>query len=167
MRRPTTRFGEVLLQGLVHAAAGLLVLAGLQKVADPHPLVRAARSVGLRLSATAVRALAAVEVAIGLATLLGGSRPAALALATSYAAFTAFVVLALRRGGVLASCGCFGKSDLPPTRTHAALTAAFAVAAMTGTPGALPLTAAALVTTAAVAVCGYLVLTVLPLVQAR
>ena len=31
-----------------------------------------------------------------------------------YAGFTAFVVLALRRGGVLSSCGCFGRADTPP-----------------------------------------------------
>ncbi|MFN2538612.1 MAG: MauE/DoxX family redox-associated membrane protein [Mycobacteriales bacterium] len=157
----------MLLQGLVHAAAGLLLLAGLQKVADPRPLVRAARSVGLRVPASAVRAVAACEVLVGLATLLVGSRAAALAVAASYAVFTAFVLLARARGGVLASCGCFGRTDLPPTRTHAAVTAVLALAATTGTPGALPLDPAVLVTTAAVAACGYLVLAVLPLLPVR
>lgn len=155
------------LQGLVYAAAALLVLAGAQKARDPLPLVRAARSVGLRLPRGLVRGLAVLEGLIGLAALLDGSRWTALAVAVSYAVFTAFVVLARRRGGVLASCGCFGKADVPPTLAHAAVTAAVALAALTGAPGTHPLTAAALVTTAAVAVTGYLVLAVLPLVQVR
>lgn len=97
--------------------------------------------------------------------LLVGSRAASLALSASYALFTAFVVLALTRGGVLSSCGCFGRADLRPTRSHALLTAAISVAAATGAPGPLPLSVAALVTTAAVTVCAYLVLAVLPLVS--
>jgi uncharacterized membrane protein YphA (DoxX/SURF4 family) len=157
----------VLLQGLVHAAAALLVLAGTQKVRDPQPLVRATRSVGLRPPRGLVRGLAAVEVLVGLAALVDGSRWTALAVAASYALFTAFVLVARRRGGVLASCGCFGKADVPPTLTHAAVTATVALAALSGAPGSLPLTAAALVTTAAVALTAYLVLAVLPLVPVR
>jgi uncharacterized membrane protein len=64
---------------------------------------------------------------------------------------------------VLASCGCFGRSDLSPTRTHAVLTAALALACLTGVPAALPLDLPLLVTTAALAFCAYLVLAVLPL----
>jgi hypothetical protein len=157
----------VLLQGLVHASATLLVLAGLQKIIDPLPLVRALRSAGLALPRQVLRAVAAAEVLLGLAALVDGSRAAALGVAASYAVFTAFVLLARSRGGVLASCGCFGKADVAPTTTHAVLTTALAAAALTGAPGALPLEAAALVTTAAVAVCAYLVLAVLPLVQVR
>ena len=157
----------MLLQGVVHAAAALLVLAGGQKLLDPLPLVRAARSIGVRLPRGAVRVGAAVEVAIGAAALVMGSRWTALALAASYAVFTGFVLTARLRGGVLASCGCFGKADVPPTLTHAVVTGAIAAAALTGVPGSLPLTAAALVTTAAVAATAYLVLAVLPLVQAR
>jgi hypothetical protein len=155
----------VLLQGLVHAAAALLVLAGGQKVLDPLPLVRATRSVGLRVPKPVVRAGALGEVAVGVAALVDGSRLAAAAVAGSYMVFTAFVLLARRRGGVLASCGCFGKADVPPTLTHALVTAGAAVAALTGAPGALPLTAAALVSTAAVAATAYAVLAVLPTVR--
>ena len=157
----------MLLQGLVHAAAALLLVAGAQKVRDPLPLVRAARSVGLRLDRQLVRALAGAEMLVGVAALLDGARWTALLVAASYAVFTGFVVTARLRGGVLASCGCFGKADVPPTRTHAVLTGAVALGALTGAPGALPLTAAAVVTTAAVAVTAYLALAVLPLVQAQ
>jgi hypothetical protein len=160
------------------AAALLLLLAGLPKIRDPLPLVRALRSVRLPASRLAVRALAAAEVVTGTAALTTGSRLTAALVATSYAAFTAFVVLALRRGGVLASCGCFGTPDTPPTRAHAALTATAAVAAAavaldpvggvaaalsTQPGGGVPL----LAVTAAVAATAYAVLAVLPRLVVR
>lgn len=156
----------MLLAGLVDAGAVLTVVAGGQKLRDPAPLVRALRSVSLRMGAGPVRVAAACEVAAGLAVLLVGSRAATLALGASYVVFTGFVVLALTRGGVLSSCGCFGTADLPPTWSHALVTAVIAGAAMTGAPGPLPLGAAELITTAAVAACAYLVLAVLPMVSA-
>ena len=106
-----------------------------------------------------------------------GSRAAAAGVALSYAAFTGFVLLARHRGGVLASCGCFGKTDTPPTSTHVVVTAALAGVAgvvavrplgpvpdlLAGSPlGGLAL----VVATVAVAATAYLVLAVLPLVRA-
>ena len=165
------------LAGPFLAAAVLLVAAGASKLADPLPLVRALRSARLPAPASAVRALAGAEVGLGLTALLTGARAAALGVALSYAAFTGFVLLARRRGGVLASCGCFGKADTPPTTTHVVVTAALAGVAgavavrplgpvqdlLAGSPlGGLAL----LLATAAVAATGYLVLAVLPLVRA-
>ena len=164
------------LAGPYLASAALLVAAGGAKLHDPLPLVRALRSARLPASRLAVRAVAAVEVVVGAAAVLVGSRGAALAVALSYAAFTGFVLLARRRGGVLASCGCFGKADTPPTTSHVVVTGALAVVAggvavrplgtlgdlLAGQPGSgLPL----LVAAAAVAVTAYLVLALLPLVQ--
>ena len=40
------------------------------------------------------------------------------------------VVLALRRGWALASCGCFGRPDTPPKVAHAVLNAAAAASAV-------------------------------------
>lgn len=164
------------LAGPFLAAAVLLAVAGATKVADPQPLVRALRSVGMRLPRGVVRAGAVAETALGLAALATGARVAALLVAVSYAGFTAFVLLALRHGGVLASCGCFGKQDVPPTRTHAVLTGLLAAAAaavavrpvgnllalLGDAPGSgLPL----LVATAALAGVVYLALAVLPLLS--
>jgi hypothetical protein len=118
-----------LLAGPFLAAAGLLVLAGAPKLTDPMPLVRALRSAHLPASRGLVRVLAAVEVAVGVAGLVQPSRPTAGAVALSYLVFTAFVALVLRRGGVLGSCGCFGRPDTPPTAVHLAVTASFALAA--------------------------------------
>jgi hypothetical protein len=146
--------------GLFLAAAGLLVLAGLQKAADPAPLVRALRSVGLAVPAPLVRLLAVAEVLVGVVSLLTGN---GWAVAASYALFTAFVVVALVRGGVLASCGCFGKADTPPTWLHVAVTSGLAVGSLPGRAAAVDL--ALLTTAVAVAVTAYLTMAVLPLAR--
>jgi hypothetical protein len=168
----------LVLSGPFWAASALLVLAGVAKVRDPLPLVRALLSAGLpgrapRLAAP-VRVAAAAEAALGLWALLAGGRLAALLVALSYAGFTGFVLLARARGGVLASCGCFGRTDTPPTLTHAVVTGAAALAAVSvaAAPiGPLPAVLAAspasgvplLAATGAVAVTAYVVLAVLPL----
>ncbi len=166
------------LAGPYLASAALLVVAGGAKLLDPLPLVRALRSVGLPAPQLLVRAVAAAELAVGLLAIGTGARWAAIGVALSYAGFTAFVLLALRRGGVLASCGCFGRADTPPTRTHVAVTGALAAVAtavaaqplaglgglLAAQPGSgVPL----LVATAAVAATAYLVLALLPMLTAR
>ncbi len=164
------------LAGPFLAGAALLVLAGLGKVRDPAPLVRALRSVGLRVPRPLVRVAAAAEVALGAAAAAHASRVAAALVALTYAGFALFVVVALQRGGVLASCGCFGRADTPPTRTHAVLTlalaavaAAVAVRPLGGLPDVLTTTPAAgvplLLASAALAAVIYVALAVLPLVS--
>ena len=111
------------------AASALLVGAGVPKLGDPMPLVRALRSTGLPAGRGLVRAVAGAEVVLGLWAI---ARPGALNAAlvcAAYLVFTGFVALALKRGGVLGSCGCFGKADTPPTRSHLAVTGALAVLA--------------------------------------
>lgn len=156
------------LAGPFLAAAALLVLAGAAKVLDPAPLVRALRSLGLPGGPLVVRLAAAAEVVVGVAALLTGSRAAALAVAASYALFTAVVVRGLLRGGVLASCGCFGRADTPPTRAHVAVTAAAALVAgaVALRPAPAPWSPALLASTAALVATAYLVLAVLPLLTA-
>jgi hypothetical protein len=112
------------------AAAGLLVVAGVPKVLDPLPLVRALRTAGLPVHRQRVRGFAVAEVALGAWALLAPGRYAAVLVAAAYLVFTAFVARVLARGGVLASCGCFGKPDTPATRTHLALTAVAALTAV-------------------------------------
>jgi hypothetical protein len=156
------------------AAAGLLVLAGLPKLRDPAPLVRALRSAGLPGGRSLVRVLAVLEVAAGLAALAWPGRITGSLVALAYLTFTAFVALALARGGVLASCGCFGRPDTPPTRAHLVVTAVLAasgVAVALDTEAAGPWWSAAssgsvTVVLAAyavlVGVLAYLVIAVLP-----
>lgn len=153
------------LSGPFLAASLLLVLAGLSKVLDPAPLVRAAGSVGVPVPALAVRVLAALEVGLGALAVATGSRVAAALVALSYLGFTGFVLLARLRGGVLGSCGCFGKVDTPPTRTHVAVTAGLAVvaAAVAVRPvGTVQADVSLLAATVAATTVLYLVLALLP-----
>lgn len=125
------------LSGPFLAAALLLAVAGVPKVARPDATVRALRSVGLPGSGGLVRLLGAVEVAVALgAVVVGGALFAAL-VAASYLAFAGFVARGLTRGGVLRSCGCFGKTDTPPTVLHLVLNLAAAgiAAVMVVAPG--------------------------------
>lgn len=159
------------LAGPFFASAVLLIAAGATKLRDPVPLLRALRSVGLRAPRLLVRLTAAGELLLGVAALLGWPWAAA-GVAVSYAAFSAFVLVSLRRGGVLSSCGCFGKDDTPPTGTHVAVTTAAAI--VSGLVALQPVDAlgsgadasALVVTTAAVAALAYLVLARLPMLTA-
>jgi hypothetical protein len=153
------------------AASALLVLAGVPKLKDPMPLVRALRSVRLPASRALVRALAVVEVVVGLSAVVHPGPLTGAAVTASYLVFTAFVALTLRRGGVLGSCGCFGRPDTPPTIGHPVVTAGFAAGAgaLVLAPPAGPVWASA--TPEMVALAGfaglvgwlaYLVMAVLP-----
>jgi hypothetical protein len=119
-----------LVAGPFLAAAGLLVVAGVPKIVDPLPLVRALRGAGLPVHRQVVRGFAVLEVALGVWALAAPGRYAALLVAAAYLVFTAFVGRVLTRGGVLGSCGCFGKPDTPATRTHLVLTALAALTAL-------------------------------------
>jgi hypothetical protein len=111
------------------AAAALLVVAGAPKVLRPHDTWRALRSVGLPVPAVGIRLGGVTEVAVGVIAILQGGRIVDALVAASYLGFSLFVVVALRKGGVLASCGCVGRPDTPPTVAHVAVTSLFAAAA--------------------------------------
>jgi hypothetical protein len=144
------------------AAAALLVLAGAPKVVRPHDTRRALRSVGVSVPAVAVRLGGLLEVGVGAVALIEGGRVVDLLVAASYLAFTGFVIVAMRTGGVLASCGCLGRPDTPPTVSHVLVTAAFAVAAGVaaglGPTGVLTWTSSSTSTATQVAVLGVAVL---------
>lgn len=119
------------------AASALLVLAGLPKTLRPRDAVGALASVGRPVPPWLVRLGGLVEAGIGAATLVAGDRWLLALTGLSYAGFTGFVVVALRRGGSVATCGCLGRPDTPPTRTHVAVTATLAAtcfAAIAGSP---------------------------------
>ena len=111
-------------------AAGLLVVAGVPKLFDPLPLVRALREARMPAGRLLVRTFAAGEVAVGVWAMAVPSRASAALVAAAYLLFTVFVAQVLRRGGIVGSCGCFGKPDTPATRTHVVLTAAAALIAV-------------------------------------
>ena len=109
------------MNALLAAAALLLAGAGLIKLARPSTTAKA-----LDVPPILVRGAAAAEAGVGLVTLfVGGWWPAVL-VGASYVAFAAFVASALLSGRPLATCGCFGEPDTPPTRTHVVIDLAFA-----------------------------------------
>ncbi len=120
--------------GLYLIAAGLLVVAGVAKAAQPGDTARAMaallpRSPSPRLLGWVVRAGALAEAALG-AVALAFPRPiTALLVALSYLCFFGVVAYARWRGGPLATCGCFGRPDTPPTFLHMVLDLALAAAA--------------------------------------
>ncbi len=99
-------------------AAALLVAGGAAKAARPGDTANALRAVHLPTSPLLVRVGGLAEIVVGTAALAVGNRTTAILVAVSYAAFAAFVVVALRSGAPISSCGCFGKADTPPTRLH-------------------------------------------------
>ena len=124
---------SVALAGPYMASAGLLGLAGMAKLAKPADTAGALRvafgATPLVSSVSTVRAIAAGEVAVAAAAFAAPGPAPAAGVAAWYVAFLLFVAVALRRGWPIASCGCFGRPDTPPTPTHLVLDAAAAVAA--------------------------------------
>ncbi len=153
------------------AAALVLCAAGAAKLRHPGGAIRALGTIGVPASPSLVRALAALEMALGVWCLIAPGPAAAAATASLYAAFAVVArVLAVRR----ASCGCFGESDLPASDAQVVMSAALAglcVAAALRTPNSLqwmlarlPGVAAALMI--AVAGCAYAIVMVYTLLPA-
>lgn len=128
------------LTGPVLVAAVLLLLAAPGKWRRPDDTVRALRAVRLPAGRLAVRGLALGELALAGAAVLAPSRPVLVLLAVTYLGFGAFVLLAMRTGTAVASCGCFGRPETPPSRVHlvVVLAAALAAGSAAGT-GSAPL----------------------------
>ena len=111
-------------------AAALLALGGAAKALRPGETANALAAAGVPVGPSLVRVGGALEAAVGLGALVTGSRGFAALVAVSYLSFTAFVLLALARRTPIASCGCFGKADTPPSRVHVAVNLAAAGAAL-------------------------------------
>ena len=106
-------------------AALVLVVAGVAKLRAPAPAVAALRELGLPVGASAIRAFAVGEIALGSWALATPSSIGAIALACCYVAFAGLALLLASRR---AACGCFGEGDFPASRAQALLSAVLAVA---------------------------------------
>ena len=114
-----------LLAGPFLAAGGLLVVAGLPKLRDPLPLVRALRTTGLPASGLLVAVAGAGRGGRSASRRWSppaGSRRPSSPRPTRVSPRSSRWPCAA--AGSLASCGCFGRPDTPPTRAHLVLTAA-------------------------------------------
>jgi hypothetical protein len=118
-------------------AAVLLAVAGVLKALDPVDTANALRGVGVPASRTAVRVGGLVEAAVGVFAVVSGGILAAVLVGVSYLGFSVFVAVAMASHSPIATCGCFGKDDTPPSLVHlgidlAAVGAAIAVAVQPG-----------------------------------
>jgi hypothetical protein len=110
------------------AAAAVLAYAGGAKLLDPTMTAGALRAMGLPSAPGLVRLGAGTELALGIAAVVVGGSLLWGLVAASYVAFAAFVVAALASGRPIATCGCFGREDTPPSVRHVALNVAAALA---------------------------------------
>jgi len=93
-------------------------------------LTQAVPAIRLAHMALLVRVAAAVECALGVVGIVLPWLPMAAAVAFSYLAFAGFVFVAYRRGGPLATCGCFGTPDTPPSIVHGVINVGLAASAV-------------------------------------
>lgn len=110
-------------------SSALLVVSGIAKLVDPVPTMGALRAAGLPDQRWMVRLLGLTEIVVAVAAIVWGGFAVA-GVAVMYLAFTVFVVVAIRGDLPLSSCGCFGRTDTPPTWLHAGYNASAAAAAL-------------------------------------
>lgn len=118
--------------GIYLVACALLVVAGAAKAVRPDDSARALDTlipIGVRRMRVVVRTGAVAELALGGVALVLPTPATASLVALSYCAFAVVVACARRRGGAIASCGCFGTPDTPATRLHVVVNTALAASA--------------------------------------
>lgn len=126
----STRLACPPVEGAFFLISALLLVSGGRKLSDPGPTAGALRASGLPSSRLLVYMLGTAEVAVGAGSLIFAGELAGWAVAALYFGFAAFVANALIRNLPIASCGCFGKADTPPTLVHVIVNV-FAVAVAT------------------------------------
>jgi len=114
----------------------LLIITGVAKIVSPHDVEKALGGLGLPRIPYAGAIIGVVEVTVGTAAFF--SSTALLIQGVLYLVFAVWVFVALRLDVPLASCGCLGRDDTPPSWAHLALNligAGVTVAAAVDGPG--------------------------------
>jgi hypothetical protein len=110
------------------AAAGLvLCLAGVAKLRSPAGASDALATIRVPGGVPLVRALAALEVVLGVSCAVDPSPASGAAAAAAYAIFAVVALLLAHRHS---SCGCFGEREVPTTPAHAGLSGLLALVAV-------------------------------------
>lgn len=117
------------LSGPLYIVTGVLLVAGAAKLAQPSATATALRAIRVPSPMLSTRVLGAAELALTIAAIATGAPLLWAGIALAYAGFTVFILWALRDGGIVGSCGCFGREDTPPTPGHAGFNAAAAAIA--------------------------------------
>jgi hypothetical protein len=115
------------------AAALLLVLSGLGKLARPDVTADVLSTVGAPTPELPVRSLGAVELVAGGGVLLDADHAVwPLLAAILYTAFAGFLLVVLWREPQVSSCGCFSGARVAPSPLHVGIDVGLAaVAAIT------------------------------------
>ncbi len=119
--------------GVYFVACGLLVTAGLAKALRPDDTARALAgllSLSPRVLRVAVRTGSSAEALLGAIALAVPRSETAWLVAGSYLGFAAVITVLRRRGGAIASCGCFGTPDTPATGVHVVIDLVLALSAV-------------------------------------
>ncbi|MEZ5204407.1 MAG: hypothetical protein R2701_08525 [Acidimicrobiales bacterium] len=118
------------LAGPLFAAAALLALAGVGKLARPAATRVALRQAGLPSDPASARALGVAEVTVGVAAIAVGGQLAAAGVAASYLGFAWFAHRLDRATRGTGDCGCFGAASAPVGTLHVAVNLAIAAVAV-------------------------------------
>ena len=94
----------------------ILVVTGVSKMIRPADVDRAIRQLGVKSFPNAGFMLGVLEFGVGVGALFFA--PLLAAQAVIYLAFVVWLAFALRLDVPIASCGCLGRPDTPPTRAH-------------------------------------------------
>jgi len=94
----------------------LLIVTGAAKIVRPHDVTRALVDLGLPRVPAAGLLIGLLEVIVGMAALLYVN--ALVVQGLLYSVFAGWVIFALRADVPIASCGCLGRDDTPPTVAH-------------------------------------------------
>jgi len=102
-------------------ATCLLGIAGFAKALQPTSTAGALAAMRVPHRRWMIRMGGFAEALLACAALATGDPMLAIFVALSYVAFAVFVILALRAGAPLSSCGCLGRIDTPPHLVHVVL----------------------------------------------
>lgn len=137
---PSEAFSLPSVEGAFFVVSALLLVSGGSKLSDPGPTAGALRAAGLPSSRRWVYLISASEIVLGAGSIVFGGDPFGWGLAILYFGFAGFVLNARIRHLPIGSCGCFGKSDTPPTNIHLVVTVlAAAIGAWAAIYAAAPL----------------------------
>lgn len=115
---------------IAFSASLVLMAGGIAKARRPAATGNALSAAHLPSAVGIVRGLGVTEAAIGVAFLSVPSRVTAGLVAAAYLGFAGFLMYLLLGPVAVASCGCAGQRDLPPSWLHAGLATIAAAAAL-------------------------------------
>jgi uncharacterized protein YjeT (DUF2065 family) len=107
-----------LVAGPFFAISLIIVLSGALKLVAPSVAEEALATLGLPVPAQLVRLIGVAEMALGVAAIVVAGWELAVAVAFAYFCFAVVAETLRRTSDKVASCGCFGSADTPPSLVH-------------------------------------------------